>query len=257
MRAGVLILTGSSGIAASTARLAAEAGSHLVIATAESESGWELAAETGAECWIGDLTRPEAAESVVAMAVQKFGRVDAVFNAAGLSGRRFGDGPVHECSDYGWEHTLAHNLKSVFHMCRAAIAHMLVQEPAANGIRGSILNMGSVLTESPEPHYFAMHAYVAAKGAVTAMSRSMASYYAPHKIRVNVIAPGVVRTPASARSNSQSELFEFIQKKQPLTGDMVDAQDVARAALFLLSEEARPITGEVLTVDAGWAITNS
>jgi len=98
---------------------------------------------------------------------------------------------------------------------------------------------------------------VAAKGAVTTMSRSMASYYAPHKIRVNVIAPGVVRTPVSARSNGQSGLFEFIQKKQPLTGDMVDAQEVARAALFLLSEEARPITGEVLTVDAGWAITNS
>jgi NAD(P)-dependent dehydrogenase (short-subunit alcohol dehydrogenase family) len=64
-----------------------------VIATAESESGWELAAETGAEFWIGDLTRPEAAESVVAMAVQKFVRLDAVFNAAGLSGRRFGDWP--------------------------------------------------------------------------------------------------------------------------------------------------------------------
>ena len=257
MRGTTLLLAGSTGIAAATARLAVAAGARLVIASAESDSAWELAAETGAECWIGDLVRPEAAESVVALAVQKFGRLDAVFNAAGLSGRRFGDGPVHEATDSGWELTLSHNLTVVFHMCRAAAGQMLQQDPDPRGLRGSILNMGSVLAESPEPRFFAMHAYAAAKGAVTALSRSMASYYAPHGIRVNVIAPGMVRTPASARAGEDPALSAIVQKKQPLISDMVDAQEVARAALFLLGPEARPITGEVLAVDAGWTVTSS
>ena len=128
MRGRALIVNGSTGIAAATARLAAAAGARILIASGESDSAWELAAETGAECWIGDLARPEAAESAVTMAVQKFGRIDAVFNASGLSGRRFGDGPVHEASDSGWELTLAHNLTVVFHMCRAAVSQMLGQE---------------------------------------------------------------------------------------------------------------------------------
>jgi NAD(P)-dependent dehydrogenase (short-subunit alcohol dehydrogenase family) len=85
----------------------------------------------------------------------------------------------------------------------------------------------------------------------------MASFYAPHGIRVNAIAPGVVRTPASARSGGNPELAAFLEKKQPLAGDMVEAQDVARAALFLLGEEARPITGEVLTVDGGWTVSGA
>jgi len=254
LKGKVLIITGSAGIGAAFARLAAGAGARLVIATGDERSGWELAEQTGAEVWVGDLTRAESAGSVLAQCLSKFGRVDALFNAAGLSGRRFGDGPAHECTDEGWDATLAQNLGTMFRMCRAAIGRMLQQEAGEDGIRGAILNMGSVLAEAPEPRHFATHAYAAAKGAVVSMTRSMAAYYAPHKIRVNAIAPGLVRTPASERAGDP-ELLEFIRKKQPLTGGMVDAEDVARAALFLLSEEARSITGEVLAVDAGWRVT--
>lgn len=227
----------------------------MVIATGAQQSGWELALETGGEVWVGDLTRPDSAESVLGHCLSKFGRVDALFNVAGLSGRRFGDGPAHECTDEGWEITLAHNLRIMFQMCRAVIGRMLEQEVGGNGLRGAILNMGSALAEAPEPRHFATHAYAAAKGAVMSMSRSMAAYYAPYKIRINAIAPGLVRTPASERTQGSPELVELIQKKQPLTGGMIDAEDVARAAIFLLSEEARSITGEVLTVDGGWSIT--
>ena len=255
MKGKVLIITGSVGIPAAFAHLAAGAGARLVVATGDELSGWELAERTGAEVWAGDLTRAESAESVVAQCLSKFGRVDALFNAAGMSGRRFGDGPAHECTDEGWDATLAQNLGIMFRMCRAAIGRMLEQEAGEDGIRGAILNMGSVLAEAPEPRHFATHAYAAAKGAVVSMTRSMAAYYAPHKIRINAVAPGLVRTPASERAASDTELVEFIRKKQPLTGGMVDAGDVARAALFLLSEEARSITGEVLAVDAGWRVT--
>lgn len=127
MRGRVLIVTSSAGIGAAAARQAAA-----------EQAGWELVSEIGAECWIGDLTRPSSGESVVSQCVAKFGRVDALFNAAGLSGRRYGDGPADECTDGGWDR--------------------------------------SVLETAPEPRHFATHAYAAAKGGVVAMSRSVAAY---------------------------------------------------------------------------------
>lgn len=254
MHGKVLILTGSTGIAAAAARLAAAQGASLIVATHDEISGFELAAETGAECWAGDLTRPDSAASVLSQCLSKFGRVDAVFNATGLSGRRIGDGPVHEIEDAGWETTLAHNLTLTFRMCRAAIGRMLEQEVSQDGVRGAIVNMGSVLVEAPEPRHFATHAYAAAKGAVEAMSRSMAAYYAPQGIRINVLAPGLARTPAGERTEAAPELQEFLRKKQPLSGGAIDVEDVARAALFLLGMESRAITGQVLSVDAGWRL---
>ena len=251
----ILIVTGSAGIGAATVLRAAEAGARVLIATGDATSGWELAEQTGAEVWVGDLTLRDSAASVLAQCLSKFGRVDALFNVAGLSGRRFGDGPAHECTDEGWEITLAHNLRTMFMMSRAVIGRMLEQAVDENGLRGAILNMGSVLAEVPEPRFFATHAYAAAKGAVVSMSRSMASYYAPHGIRVNTIAPGLVRTPLSRSSEDSPELVELIRKKQPLTSGMIEADDVARAAIFLLGEDARTITGEVLAVDAGWKVS--
>jgi NAD(P)-dependent dehydrogenase (short-subunit alcohol dehydrogenase family) len=255
LKGKVLVVTDSTGVAAAATRLAFARGARVVVATADEESAWELGAEIGIEPWIGNLVRPDAATSIVERCVSQFRRVDALLNASGLSGRRLGDGPVHETSDEGWDITLAHNLRVSFQMCRAAIERMLRQDPDEHGSRGVIVNLGSVLADSPEPRHFATHAYAAAKGAVAAMSRSMAAYYAPHGIRVNVLAPGLVRTPASERAGNP-ELLEFIRKKQPLTGGMVDAEDVARAALFLLSDEARSITGEAIAVDGGWSVTD-
>ncbi len=257
MQGQALIITGSTGIAAATARLAAQAGARLVIATNDPESGWELAAATAAECWVGELNLLNSAESVLGACLARYGRVDALFNAAGLSGRRFGDGPVHECSDEGWDATLQHNLRVAFQMSRAVIGRMLQQETREDGLRGTILNISSVLASAPEPRHFATHAYAAAKGAIEALSRSMAAYYAPHKIRVNAIAPGLVRTPASERSQADPELLEVLRKKQPLAEGMVDAEDVARTALFLLGPDSRSITGEVVAVDGGWSVTSA
>ena len=250
-----LIVTGSTGIAAAAARMAVVEGARLLIATSDEVSGLELSTETGAELWIGDLTSRGAAGSVLAQCLSRFGRVDALFNAAGLSGRRFGDGPVHECTDEGWDLTFARNLDVTFRMCRAVLGRMLQQEVPEDGTRGVILNTGSVLADAPEPRHFATHAYAAAKGAIVAMSRAMAAYYAPHQIRVNVIAPGFVRTPASAGTPPESEVNEFIRKKQPLAGGLVEAGDAARTAIFLLGSDSRSITGEVISVDAGWKVT--
>jgi NAD(P)-dependent dehydrogenase (short-subunit alcohol dehydrogenase family) len=123
-----------------------------------------------------------------------------------------------------------------------------------SGARGTILNMASVLAFSPEPKFFATHAYAASKSAIIGLTRAMAAYYGPHKVRVNAIAPALTRTPMSARAQQNTEILEFIRAKQPLSEDLIEAEDVARAAVFLLSDESRYITGEVMTVDAGWRL---
>jgi NAD(P)-dependent dehydrogenase (short-subunit alcohol dehydrogenase family) len=182
-------------------------------------------------------------------------RLDAVFNVAGISGRLYGDGPLHECTEEGWDTTLGTNVRSMFLVCRAALRQMLRQEVAVNGLRGTILNMSSVLAFAPEAPHFATHAYAASKGAILALSRALAAYYAPHRIRVNAIAPGLVRTPMSARAQGDPEVVELMKTKQPLLGDLLEAEDVARAALFLLGDDARVVTGDTLVVDGGWTVS--
>jgi NAD(P)-dependent dehydrogenase (short-subunit alcohol dehydrogenase family) len=171
-----------------------------------------------------------------------------------MSGRRFGDGPVHEATEAGWDATLGANAKGAFLVSRAVVRVMLGQAPAAGGLRGSLLLISSVLATAPEPRFFATHAYAASKAAVLGLARAMAAYYAPHGIRVNAIAPGLVRTPMSRRAQDDPEIAALLRTRQPLTGAMLDADAVARAALFLLGDDAAAVTGDALLVDAGWSL---
>jgi NAD(P)-dependent dehydrogenase (short-subunit alcohol dehydrogenase family) len=147
------------------------------------------------------------------------------------------------------------NVKSVFLMCRAVVRRMLERPVGESGLRGSILNMASVLALAPEPKFFATHAYAAGKSAIIGLTRAMAAYYAPSKIRVNAVAPGLTRTPMSLRAQQNHDVLEFMKTKQPLSEDLIEADDVARAAVFLLSDDASNVTGEILSVDAGWRMS--
>jgi NAD(P)-dependent dehydrogenase (short-subunit alcohol dehydrogenase family) len=251
----VVLITGSTGIAAATAERAAAAGARVFITSRTADHARELAERIGGTSHSGDLVDPATANGAVFACVKLHGRLDAVFNVAGISGRKFGDGPLHECTEEGWDATLDANVKSMFFVCRAALNQMATQPVAPNGLRGTILNMASVLGFSPQAQYFATHAYAASKGAILAMSKSMAAYYAPQKIRVNVIAPALVRTPMSARAQNDPKILELMKTKQPLAEDLIDADDVARAALFLLGDDSRMITADTLTVDAGWSVS--
>ena len=251
----VLLITGSTGIAAATAELAAEAGAKIFVTSRTPENAEALAKKTGGAFLAADLVRSDSASRVVDACVARYGRIDALYNVAGISGRKFGDGPLHECTEEGWETTLDANVKSMFLMCKAALGTMLKQPVAANGLRGTILNMASVLGFSPQAQHFATHAYAASKGAILGMSKSMAAYYATHKIRVNVIAPAHVRTPMSARAQNDPKILDLMKTKQPLAGDLIDAADVARASIFLLGDDSRMITADALTVDAGWSVS--
>lgn len=251
----IVLITGSTGIAAATARQAVAEGACVFITSRTEKNCAALAGELGAAYCAADLTREEEVEEAVGACVRQWGRIDALFNVAGISGRRFGDGPLHECTLEGWETTLDANLKSMFLTCRSVLRQMLAQPPAASGQRGAILNMASVLAFAPQPRFFASHAYAASKGAIISMSKAMAAYYAPHQIRVNAIAPALVRTPMSQRAQEDEQIMDFMRHKQPLSEGMMEAEDLAEAAVFLLGDGARMISGEVLTVDAGWCVS--
>lgn len=260
------LITGATGIASATAVMAArEANASVFIMSRGEEECRDLVKKVNAvsgrkDCaayCTADLTRPEEVTYGINKCLSHFGRIDALFNVAGISGRTFGDGPLHECTEEGWDITLTTNVKSMFLVCREVLRHMMGVEPrgGGDGLRGTILNMASVLATSPEPRFFSAHAYAASKGAIVSLSRSMASYYAAHKIRVNAIAPSLVRTPMSRRAQSDESILNLMRTKQPLAEDLIDAEEIARAALFLLGSDSRMITGEVLTVDAGWSVS--
>jgi NAD(P)-dependent dehydrogenase (short-subunit alcohol dehydrogenase family) len=253
----VCFVAGSTGIAAATAELLAADGWRLFVCSRTEANCRALAEQVGGGFLAADLSQDDAAERAVAACVERYGRLDAAFNVAGISGRRFGDGAVHEATPEGWDATLDTNARSAFLLCRAEINQLLGQEPGADGQRGAILNMASVLASSPSPALFGTHAYAASKGAIVSLTRSMAATYAPSRIRVNAIAPGLTRTPMSRRAQEDERILRFAAAKQPLVGGMLEASDVASAAAFLLGPAARAITGEVLAVDGGWSVTEA
>ena len=247
----VLLITGSTGIAEATALAAARQGDSVFVISRNETHCRELSAKMpGSGYYACDLREERAAAQAVEACLEKFQHVDAVFNVAGISGRSFGDGPLHECTADGWDVTLDTNARSMFLVCREVLKHWL-----GGSKGGTILNMSSVLAFSPEAKHFGTHAYAASKGAIIAMSLAMAAYYAPQQIRVNVIAPGLVRTPMSARAQSNDAVLAFMAHKQPLSRGLIDASDVAETALFLLGEKSRHITGQVVSVDGGWTVS--
>ena len=251
MMGQVLLITGSTGIAEATALKAAQQGDSVFVISRNEAHCLDLCARLPDSGYYAcDLTDERGVENALAACLNRFGGLNAVFNVAGISGRSFGDGPLDECSTEGWTATFDNNVKSMFLVCRGVLKYWL-----GAGGEGAVLNMSSVLAFSPQAQHFATHAYAASKGAIIAMSLAMAAYYAPRKIRVNVIAPALVRTPMSARAQANQEVQGFIAHKQPLSGGMLDAADVAEAALFLLGPQSRHVTGQVVSVDGGWTVS--
>jgi NAD(P)-dependent dehydrogenase (short-subunit alcohol dehydrogenase family) len=248
--AAILLITGSSGIAEAAALEAGREGWRVFVVGREEAECVQLSERArGSAFFVADLRDEQAVQNAFQSCVERFGGIGAVFNVAGSSGRRFGDGPVHECTLEGWEATFAANTRPSFLVSRAAVRHWLNTKTP-----GALLNVSSVLAFSPEPSHFATHAYAAAKGAIISMSRAMAAQYASKGIRVNVLAPALVRTPMSARAQADMEIASYVERKQPLSRGFLEASDIAETALFLLSEKARHITGQVVTVDGGWTL---
>jgi NAD(P)-dependent dehydrogenase (short-subunit alcohol dehydrogenase family) len=246
----VLLITGSSGIAAAVARMWAAENPVFVFGQNEKECRALAGELPNAAFAVGDVSDETAVARGVAACVERFGRMDALMNVAGISARAFGDGPLHECTSEGWDKVMDVNAKGTFLMCRAVLSEWI-----KNRQMGVILNTGSVLAQHPQRDHFATVGYAASKGAIEAMTMAAAAYYAPQGIRINVIAPGLVHTPMTARAQSNSEIAEYMTHKQPLRKGMLTPEDVAKTACFLLRRDSSPITGQVVAVDAGWTVS--
>ena len=198
-----------------------------------------------------NATREDSAEKAIQLCLKTFDGFDALYHVAGGSGRKWGDGPLHELELEAWEKTLALNLTSVMLSNRAAIRFFLAQQQS-----GSILNLGSVLASAPSPRYFYTHSYATAKAAIIGFSKSIAAYYAPKNIRVNVLAPGLTNTPMAQRAARDKDIQTYTKTKQPLKeGRMIETSDLDDAAIYFLSDGSGSTTGQVLSVDGGWSLS--
>ena len=247
----VAIVTGAaSGIGEAVARRFAEEGATVMLLDLQADA---LAAVADtlpeAQFYPVDVTDSAAVRQTINKIVEAHGHVDVLFSGVGGSGRRWGDGPAHECSEEGWQRTIELNLTSMFYVCKHTLTAM-IDNP--NG--GTVITLASVLGMVGGDDDFSTHAYAASKSGIIGFTRAMASYYTKHRIRVNAIAPGLIATPMSQRAQTDPHILSRLTELQPLTGAMGQPEDIAGAAAYLASDDARFVTGTVLTVDGGWTM---
>ncbi len=246
-----VVTGGGSGIGrASAVRFAAE-GAVVTVADLDEAGGRQTVEQIQAAGGRGqyvstDVTRLDDVRAAFADAARLggSGRLDVVFNNAGIGFV----GAVDETSPEDWERVMAVNLRGVYHGCLCAVERMKAQ-----GGGGVILNMSSAIATMGLGR---RAAYAASKGAVYALTRSMQVDCAPFGIRVNALMPGTILTPfvegylKRSFAGREEEALASIRARQ-LTGELGTAEDVASAAVFLASDEARFIMGAGLAVDGG------
>ncbi|HDO1322977.1 TPA: SDR family oxidoreductase [Aeromonas veronii] len=256
----VVLITASTGIGAATAKLLGAQGWSIFVTSLSPEHVKAFVQELkklgieadGVAC---DISKPESPAYIINKCLGTFGRIDALYNVAGISGRKYGDGPLELCTDEGWQTVLDINLTSQFRMCREVVQHWLKDSEKYNERVRSILNMASILGIDPMPEYFDTLAYGVSKAAVIGMSKILASTYASNRISVNAIAPGLVETPMSARASQDPKIGSAVEKKQRLSKGMIPIDAVAKLSAFMLSDGCISMTGEVVHPDGGWRVS--
>ncbi len=243
----VAIITGAaSGIGEATAMLFAKEGASLLLADRQKEQGQqaaEAARKNGGEATFvkTDVSKPEDVQTMIRAAMQEYGRLDVIFNNAGIEGEM--NKPTADCTLENWHRVIGINLTGVFFGMKYAIPEML----KTGG--GSIINTASV---AGLVGFAGIPAYCAAKGGVVQLSKCAAIEYAKQNIRVNVICPGIIWTPMVERATGDSEEGRAAFAAIEPVGRLGTAEEVANVALFLASNESSFCTGAPFIVDGGF-----
>ena len=243
----ILITGGASGIGLATVQRCLQEGAKVVMADLPGSDGpaqaQALNAQYPGRCAFVpvDVTSTEQVDALVAAAVGRFGRLDGVFNNAGIGGMS----PSEQYPDADYLRVIDINLNGVFRVARAALRQMYAQGS------GSIVNCASILGVFGQS---ATAAYTAAKGGVVNLTRTLALEGAAHGVRVNAIGPGYIDTPLLA--GLEPAMRQALINLHPL-GRLGRPEEIASATVFLLSEEASFVTGAHLLVDGGFTAGKS
>ncbi len=246
----VVAITGAArGIGLATARAFAQAGAHVALmdrdAPQVTQAAQDLRHELSAngqriEGLVVDVTQPDNVRQAIDEVAAWQGRLDVMVNNAGTALRR----PTLELSLEDWNRVLEVNLTGVFLCAQAAGRHMVAAR------RGSIINTASIMGLSGGGLYPNI-SYQSTKGAVVNLTRALAVEWAPHRVRVNAVAPTWVRTDFIQPLLGQPELVQRIEAMTPL-GRLAEADDIVAAILYLASPAASMVTGHTLPVDGGF-----
>ena len=241
-----LVTGGGAGIGRAIAETFAREGAHVVIADRDGEGARATAdgivkANGSARADVVDVTSTDGVKALMAAIGEAFGRLDVLVNNAGVGERS----DFRHLSDEAWDRVWATNLDGTVRCAREAF------DLLKSSGRASIVNLSSVMATK---HTRQMSVYSATKGAVSALTRSLAVEYAPYGIRVNALCPGYVETALIGRYTANPAIAKGLLAQTPLRRFGMP-QDIANAALFLASDEAAYITGASLNVDGGMGVT--
>jgi NAD(P)-dependent dehydrogenase (short-subunit alcohol dehydrogenase family) len=243
----VALVTGAgAGIGRAIAENFAREGAHVVVADRDDDAARETAdaivkSNGAAQAETVDVTDTEQVKALMQRLAERFGRLDVLVNNAGVGERS----DFRHLDDAAWDKVWKTNVDGTVRCCREAFDLL-----KASG-KGSIINLSSVMATK---HTRQMSVYSATKGAVSALSRSLAVEYAPYFIRVNALCPGYVETALIGRYIANPMIAKALLTQTPLRR-FGTPQDIANAALFLASDEAAYITGADLHVDGGMNVT--
>jgi len=242
----VIVVTGSSsGIGRASAILFAANGAQVVIADVDEERGVQVESEirktSGTAIFIKtDVSISSEASNCVNVAVEKFGHLDGLFNNAGINPT----GTVMDTSEELWDRVMSTNLKGMFLMSKYSIPKM---QEAGDGAIVCTASVDATLAIANE------EAYIASKGGIISLVKAMALDFGPSGIRVNCICPGAIRTPLYEKFISESPNAGNEMAKWHALNRIGEAEEVARVAMFLLSDSASFVSGAILPVDGGYS----